>query len=191
MKPIPPKQTLQPWKIEVVQFNVADCINLNDLRDEIGALAIMTNQEDGGQRFISNEMCPTVIHLRDQFINAAVLQYAKDCWDYNIMDYWSETNAKWIPEGEGLYPHYHPGSQISVIFYPDDVETGLNLFDPRGNACRGYPKPIRNRHLGPVQISPKAGDVFIFPSYIQHSVSHVQSDNRLSMLIEYYFSDER
>ncbi|MNF96557.1 hypothetical protein D3C85_233940 [compost metagenome] len=182
---------IQPWKIEMCHLNVAHCIDLEALRDEIAALSIMTEQEDGGQRFVNNDLCPNIIHLRDDLITPAVVNYAHTCWGYEIEEMRGETNAKWIKEGEGLFPHFHPGSQMSAIFYPDDAPTGLNMFDPRGNACRGYPKPIRNNHMGMVQISPKAGDIWIFPSYLQHSVSHVKEDTRLSLLTEYYFSDER
>jgi hypothetical protein len=97
-----------------------------------------------------------------------------------------ETNAKWIKQGEGLYPHYHPGSCISAIFYPTDSKSGLNMFDPRVNACRGYPKEIRNNFMTTYQLSPEAGDLVIFPSYVQHSVSHVEEEVRLSLLTEYY-----
>jgi len=184
-------QFIQPWKIEMCHLNVAHCIDMDALRDEIGALSIMSNQENGEQKFVTNELCPNIIHLRDDLITPAVLNYSHSRWNYVIDKLRTETNAKWIKEGEGLYPHYHPGSQLSAIFYPDDAKQGLNMFDPRGNACRGYPKSIRNNHMGTVQISPKAGDIWIFPSYLQHSVSHVEEDTRLSLLTEYYFSDER
>lgn len=180
---------VQPWKIEIAHLNVAHCIDMEDLRNEIAALSIMSGQEDEGQTFVTDKLCPGIIHLRDDIITNAVRDYTKACWNYPMEDFRSETNAKWIKEGEGLYPHVHAGSQMSAIFYPDTAETGLNFFDPRMNVSRGYPKVIRNRDMSMYQITPEAGDIWIFPSYLQHSVSHVRGDTRLSLLTEYYFND--
>lgn len=180
---------IQPWKIEMCHLNVAHCIDLEALRDEVAALSIMSDQEDEEQEFVNNDLCPNIIHLRDDLITPAVRNYSKTCWGYELKDFRCEVNAKWIKDGEGLYPHVHAGSQMSAIFYPDDAPTGLNVFDPRTNVSRAYPKVIRNNNMSVFQISPKAGDIWIFPSYLQHSVSHVKEDTRLSLLSEYYFND--
>ncbi|MNZ89444.1 hypothetical protein D3C78_1083690 [compost metagenome] len=183
---------IQPWETPIGHSNFAQCLDLAALKDEIGALALMSDQEDGGQRYVNDyDTFPNIVHLLRDIIDHEVKEYIQNMWNYGLGEFRRETNAKWIPPGEGLYPHYHPGSQVSAIFYPEDSPSGLAMFDPRGNACRGYPKQIRNRYMAPHLISPAAGDLWIFPSFVQHSVSYVKEDTRLSMLCEYYFSDER
>lgn len=176
----------QPWQITMAKVNVCDRFNIDDLADEVYNLSIMTDNEDNTQEFVSEEFIPTIVRLREEVIVPAVRQYAKEVWGYEIPEIDFECNAKWIKEGEGLFPHYHPGSCISVIFYPTDSDSGLNMFPPHVNACRGYPRPIRNKHMGTVSISPRKGDFYIFPSYLQHSVSYVQEQVRLSLLHEFY-----
>lgn len=170
--------------------NMSDRIDTEALRDEIFNLSLMTNNEDQDQEFILVEMVPLIINLRDQIVIPLVKQYMKDNFEYDLVDFDVDTNAKWIQRGEGLYPHYHPGSVMSAIIYPSDSVSGLNLFDPRGNACRGYPRSMRTKAFGTKHISPKAGDIYIFPSYLQHSVSHVVEDDRLSLLHEFYVRND-
>ena len=181
-------QYLEPWKIQIGRFEVKGCgqYTLDDLAGEIHYLSMLTNNEDGSQQFVSEEFIPAIMQLRELVITPLVKQYAKEVWNYEIPEIDVECNAKWIPPGEGLFPHYHPGSCISAIFYPGDSPSGINFFSPLVNAGRGYPKPIRNKFMGTVSISPKAGELYIFPSYLQHSVSYVQEDVRLSLLHEYY-----
>ncbi len=181
---------LAPWPTVIGLTNIAGKIDLDCLSDEIFNLNLLTKGEDASQQWATHEAVPLIMSLRDDIINPLVEQYSLEQWEYPLTDYRVETNAKWIPQGEGLYPHLHPGSNLSAIIYPKDSPSGITLFDPRMNASRGYPKPIRRGYMKPVTISPKAGDVLIIPSYIQHSVSYVKEEVRLSLLFEYYFGGE-
>lgn len=180
-------QTIEPWRSVIGHFNLGPMFDVNGLQEEAFTLNQMATDEDEKQRYLDPDLFKLIMGTRDSVITPAVTAYAKNLWDYDITGRFEvETNAKWIPEGEGLFPHYHPGSCISVIVYPQDSKSGLNIFDPRVHACRGYPKEIRDKHFAAYKISPKAGDVYIFPSYMQHSVSYVQEDVRMSILHEYY-----
>lgn len=180
-------ETLSLWATPIVRINVADKYDMDSFADETFALFSMTGGDDDRQTVVTKDIFPTILSMRDDFITGAVKQYVKDHFDYEMTDHFVDTNGKWIEPGEGLFPHYHPGSVISVICYPSDSKDGMTMFDPRGNACRGYTKKMRNsKHFANFKISPKAGDIFIFPSYVQHSVAHVKDDIRLSLLHEYY-----
>lgn len=184
-------ELLQPWKIQIAKLNMADLYDMTEFANEVFALNLMTNGEDELQSKLDPAVFPIILSMRDEFITPAVQEFTHVVFDYTLDDFEVETNGKWIPPGEGLYPHYHPSSAFSAILYPSDSESGINFFDPRGNACRGYPKAIRDRFFAKVPYSPRAGDVLIFPSYIQHSVSYVKEDVRLSLLHEYYLRDTR
>lgn len=178
-------ELIQPWKTEIARINLADQFDMAAFAEETFTLYSMTDGEDDSQRAIDPALFPVMLGMRE-VITQHVLEFSRQCFDTDIKDFYVETNGKWIEPGEGLYPHFHPGSVLSAICYPQDSTNGMTMFDPRGNACRGYPKPMRKHHFGNYCISPKAGDVYIFPSYIQHSVAHVTEEMRLSLLHEYY-----
>lgn len=177
---------IRPWEIVIAKFNVKDCIDIKQLQDEVLNLSVMTDNEDENQSFVNADFVPGIIRLRDEVIVPRVQQYMREVFDYALEKFDVDTNAKWIKEGEGLFPHYHPGSVMSAIVYPTDSKSGLNFHDPRGNACRGYPRSMRSKAFGVRSIDPQEGDVYIFPSYLQHSVSYVKEEVRLSMLHEFY-----
>ncbi|MNF92414.1 hypothetical protein D3C84_750580 [compost metagenome] len=63
----------------------------------------------------------------------------------------------------------------------------MMIYDPRGNASRGYPRAIRDDHFSPYAVFPKAGDLYIMPSFLQHYVPTVKDDLRLSLINDYMF----
>lgn len=184
-------EVFELWKTPIVRINVADRFNMADWTDEVFALYSMTGGEDSRQRCIDKDLFPVILSMRDEVITPAVKQFCLDHFNYKVGNFYVDTNGKWIVEGEGLYPHYHPGSVVSAICYPGDSVNGMTMFDPKGNACRGYPKPMRNSALFKnFTLQPKQGDIYLFPSYVQHSVAHVTEDLRLSLLHEYYIIED-
>lgn len=183
---------LEPWKTQIARWSwhetmpASEDLSLEGLTNEIFTLASLT-QENSDQSLMTPDFIPQITRFRESVIIPMMKEYCRNAWHYRAEDFDFECNAKWIPEGEGLYPHFHPGSCVSAIFYPKDCKNGITFFDPRTNACRGYPRTIRNPHMAPFHISPKEGELYIFPSYVQHCVSHVQEDTRLSLLHEFYF----
>jgi hypothetical protein len=180
---------IQPWKIEIGHVNVNGTPwDMTEFATEVFNLNLMTGGQQETQVSLGSGLCPIILEMRDTLITPLVKEFARNQLGYILRDgeFEVETNAKWIPKGEGLYPHQHSSSILSVIVYPQDSKSGLNFFDPRTNAGRGFPREIRDEHFARYAISPKAGDVFIFPSYLQHSVSYVEEDIRLSLLHEYY-----
>ena len=179
-------ELIQPWKIEIARINVASRYDMAAFAEEVFTLYTMTDGEDDSQQAFDPALFPVTLAMREEVITPAVKAFCEQAFGVPFEPTHVETNGKWIPPGEGLFPHYHPGSVLSAICYPQDSKNAMTMFDPRGNACRGYPKPMRHGHFGNYCISPKAGDVYIFPSYIQHSVAHVSEDMRLSLLHEYH-----
>lgn len=180
-------ETLELWKTPIVRLNLADQFDMTGYADEVFALYSMTGGEDDRQTCIDKDVFPIILTMRDEVITPAMKQYCRDHFEFEVGNFYVDTNGKWIMDGEGLYPHYHPGSVVSAICYPGDSKNALTMFDPKGNACRGYPKQMRNSPLFKnFKISPKQGDVYLFPSFVQHSVPHVTEDLRLSLLHEYY-----
>lgn len=68
------------------------------------------------------------------------------------------------------YVHYHnhKGSMLTGIIYIDIPGGDIELHDPRSNANRRMGKVAKSGHFDPITLSPKTGDVVIFPSYVYH-----------------------
>jgi hypothetical protein len=187
---------IQPWQIQIFRANLLEFIPTFDLAlfaEEVFTLNQLAGGQAKTQDLLDHDLFPHILHTRDHTIRNVLHRWVRDTFDFELKEdmYDVETNAKWIPEGEGLYPHVHASSAFSVIVYPQDSESALVFFDPRVNACRGYPAAIRDKFFAKHAISPKAGDMYIFPSYLQHSVSYVKEDVRLSLLHEYYLHNTR
>ena len=82
--------------------------------------------------------------------------------------------------------HNHSGSHLSAVFYLLCEETNggdLVLHDPRTNANRGYKDEFLNM-FQPVRMTPKTGQVIMFPSFMYHNVETFNGKMRLAMPVD-------
>lgn len=84
-------------------------------------------------------------------------------------------------EGATHHIHNHLGSQFTGILYLATPPKGgeLVLHDPRGNANRGFNNNL-NHMFAPKVITPEAGELYVFPSFVWHNVETVK-DMRICM----------
>lgn len=76
--------------------------------------------------------------------------------------------------------HVHPGANVSGVYYvsapPATLEQGdagkISFYDPRPRATMAQLPFQANRH----RIAPVPGDMYLFPSWLEHSVSAFQGD---------------
>ena len=181
-------ELIQPWNTSFLKANVLHLIDVDKVSTEIMALFSVTPTESSATYPISVEKFPTLVDFRDRVCTNLVKEFVRQTMGYQLVDFTVETFGKWLAEGKELGPHTHGSTGITTIFYPDDYQSGLVLYDPRGNACRGYPREIRDGHFAPYTINPKAGDLYVIPSYIQHYVPTVEDGMRLSLINDYMFN---
>ena len=103
-------------------------------------------------------------------------------WKYNpdkvkITAIWSIINKK---ESFNIQ-HNHPNSFLSAAYYVKFSKNSGNIkfYDPREQKSIRYPK-IKNYtdiSAAITEITPEAGDLLIFPSYLYHSVGENLSDD--------------
>jgi uncharacterized protein (TIGR02466 family) len=88
-----------------------------------------------------------------------------------------------------VHRHYHPNSFFSGVYYPQDIEYApirfytpyLQMLLPRKRANN-----IHNAHCIPIQ--PKQGDIFLFPSELEHdTIENFLEENRLSIAFNIFF----
>jgi len=126
--------------------------------------------------------------LRDNIITPEVVAYIQA--EFGVMVHADDldvlTQCVIVPPGGDIETHIHAMSSVTVIMYPIESSARLVVLDPRTTACRGYPSQIVTTHFGNLRIDPQPGDVYILPSYLQHSVNAVGAELRLSFVNDYF-----
>lgn len=182
-------QIITPWKSSLAVVNVKDQIDLEALATEVLALHCLTHNDDRMPHKV-DDTTPLIQKVRDEILPPLVQKFLLDAMDFTLTDWRVDTFGKWFKPGQELGAHWHGDSSITTILYPHDSNATLLAYDPRGNACRGYPRQIRDNHFGNFDFRPKAGDVLIVPSYIQHSVQTVpdKEEMRLSLINDFHIT---
>ena len=106
-------------------------------------------------------------------------------WEYNsdkikITAMWSIINKK----GSFNIQHNHPNAYLSAVYYVKVPKNSGNIkfFDPKEQKNIRYPKIKNYTDISAVitEITPKEGDLLIFPSYLYHSVGeNLSEDDRI------------
>lgn len=181
-------ELIQPWKTVIAKINLADVIHLEALANEIMSLHSISPAESETAYKVTPEEFPYLCEVRDNIITPLVQTYVKESMDFDLTKFTVDTFGKWFPAGSDLAPHTHGSTGITTVFYPADYRSSMMVYDPRNNASRGYPRKIRDNYFAPYTIYPKAGDLIIMPSYLQHYVPTVEDDLRLSLINDYMFA---
>ena len=106
-------------------------------------------------------------------------------WKYdpkkvNIEAMWAIINKK----GSFNISHNHPNAYLSSAYYVKHPEKSgdIKFFDPKDQKTIRFPiiKKYGELSAAEVQISPKEGDLLIFPSYLMHAVNrNLSNDDRI------------
>ena len=121
---------------------------------------------------IFKEFCKKVI------INEMGWKYDSNKVKMAVM--WSIINKK----GSFNIQHNHPNAYLSSAYYVRHPEKSgsIKFFDPREQKNIRYPKIKNYTDISAVitEITPKEGDLLIFPSYLYHSVGeNLSEDDRI------------
>lgn len=180
-------ELIQPWNTSIFKGNVAHMCNADEIANEILTLHSLSPQESTTPHKVTPAEFPALCDFRDRIVTNLVKEFAKQTMDFDLTQFTVDTFGKWFAKGTDLAPHVHGSTGFTTIFYPDDYESGMMIFDPRGNASRGYPRVVRDTHFAPYTVYPKKGDLYILPSFLQHYVPTVKDDLRLSLINDYMF----
>jgi len=145
---------------------------------------IFDNKTTEIQQFLQSEVLPSF----QKFCELSLEQNLEDWTGYNING-WITGSSK----NYSMNLHNHSGAQLSAVFYLlcEEQERGGEIVftDPRHNANRGYDKRFSS-WFEPLQITPKSGDILVFPSYLYHTVLTYHSNLRLVMPVDcFLFAD--
>lgn len=179
---------IQPWKTVIARINVADKFDMDMVASEIFSLDAEWDTDKADNEGISEELTPNIIAIRDHHITPAIIDYIREIYCVEITREMMHVHTKGLTlKDRGFVgPHVHSAANFTTVMYPHDSSSSLFLTDPRGNACRGFPKDIRFNSFDDFEIKPKAGDVYIMPSYIPHFVVPVDREFRATLVNDYF-----
>lgn len=181
-------QLLQPWRTQIAKINITEQVDLDALVQEMLTLPPDVNGDLTLTQDLNLEEYPHLAALQSQIIVPKALWYMAEVFDHPVETLRTKTWAVVLSDGVELVPHYHASSLLTSVFYPIDSDAHLTLFDPRGNACRGYPVDLRDKHFSNQNITPKAGDLYLFPSYIHHYVAPTHQGLRMSLASDFFIN---
>lgn len=185
-------QDVEPWRT-VVRRGIIRGVDNEALVSE--SLMKITNRNydefDLDENTVTADNFPQIHqHLREKVV-PRMLDYLYDVWGLEDVRYSYNAWVRVTTGGEGMKLHEHSGSVLSAIYYPMSSGGAINLVDPRGSACRGYPTAVRNRHFNLFSEDPKEGLLVIFPSYLQHYVDGHSTEMRVSVPIDIYLQEPK
>lgn len=177
---------VRPWITSIGKFNVSDRCDLDEICNALLAGSHRVNGSFPPMDDAEPALQP-LVRLRDDIITPAVVSYIDSEFGLSVQaeDLDILTQCVMIPAGGDLETHIHAMSSVTVVMYPIESSARLIVLDPRTTACRGYPRQIVTSHFANLRIEPKPGDVYILPSYLQHSVNAVGAELRLSFVNDY------
>jgi hypothetical protein len=138
---------------------------------------------DGGELF--EQFKKSVIEpIFDQYLQKVFNIKLDQCHDSFFKSWLAGPNS-----GYSIGAHNHSGASVSAVFYllcEEQNQGGeLVLMDPRMNANRGYPTPMKT----PFQdqwYSPKTGEVAVFPSFLYHHAMLFRGKLRIAMPVDFF-----
>jgi len=99
----------------------------------------------------------------------------RDCWANKML------------KNEYVNSHNHSNSWLSGVYYPfeiEDISSGITFFDPRpANTTMIFPGAGSKGDFTAQDktFEPKQGTIYVFPSWLWHSVRPVIKDERISV----------
>lgn len=174
------KETAPKDLLEEVTATILAEYDTQNTSGEFGSFNILDLDNEVIQRFKKEVVYPTF----DKFLKETVGK-GIDGWSGHRMKGWVAS----YPHGSSLAYHNHRGSQISAVFYLlcEERERGgaITFTDPRQNANRGYDESFLPwfEHLS---LTPKTGDIAVFPSFLYHHVATYQGNIRIAMPVDLF-----
>lgn len=149
-------QDLEPWRC-VVRREILEGVDNEALITE--ALMRSTNRNFDGLELDDNTVSERDFPQAHRLVYDEIVPRLQDylTQQFGVRQFVDSYTA-WLRVtvgGEGMKLHEHSGALLSSIYYPCASEGSINLVDPRGSACRGYPTDVRNRHFNLFSENPK------------------------------------
>jgi hypothetical protein len=183
-------ELIQPWQTTILKHNVSDEVDLEQLVTELITTSNLT--ETAHKARTTAERNPYATAVRDTVVTPKAQAYIEQV--YGLVTehklYSTGSFGKLVTDGSGMDPHAHPTTFLSAVLYLDDSDATMAIMDPRRCQQRALPREIHAFDNDFYNILPRAGDLYLFPSYLLHLVRASKPGFRLSFVTDYRFESE-
>lgn len=184
------------WPTPVLYEQVEDKDLLDRFTQELLLTTDLAAPPSDFQKYdVLRDGSEVVQEFKQKVIIPAFEKYLQEINGKTLADYGDYRLRSWITGtgyGYTIPVHNHSGSALSAVFYilceEQDKGGQLHMLDPRPNANRGYDESFK--HLfKPKVLTPKTGDVIIFPSFMYHNTLPFMGKLRLAMPVDFFPGD--
>jgi uncharacterized protein (TIGR02466 family) len=129
-----------------------------------------------------------------EVFNNEVKLFVKESINQDVDFYIRKSWFSYHKKLEWNTPHGHPDNSVVGVYYiKTNKDSGdLILHDPRGSTVFSqiWDENQKCFHRTYVRISPKVGDLILFPAYTVHSVEpNLSDETRISLAMNFMFKD--
>ena len=180
------------WSTPVLQSKMDDGIKDALIQKLLVDYDIFNPPGDINKINLLEDKCKEIQDFKKTQVVPVFDEFLKLSLDKSLNDWKGYSLNGWLAGSGNDYSmrlHNHSGSQLSAVFYLmcEDLDHGghITFTDPRHNANRGYDESF-NEWFTPLIITPKSGDILVFPSYLYHQVSTYKSNLRLAIPVDIF-----
>lgn len=182
------RQDIEPWRTIIREVSLPlsekDTIVTEILSTNLG----QKNERVEDDNLVLPEKHPTLTAFITDVVVPEMIQYVIDVWGYAPNKPKSVSWIRCTMDGSDLQPHHHATPLVSAVLYVEGHAGDLALMDPRGTAERGLPSDVRSDNFGTYKHTPEPGSLVIFPSYLFHHVISHDSNLRIAVPTDLYFT---
>lgn len=184
------------FPIPLMRLNLKDQIT-KDVIDELGILEDYQINEDNCHRTLNSNMMTNNSRVLDRKKLGKIIQGHLDSYCTNVLgeDPKLRITTSWMnynKPGTSHHKHPHPNSKVSGVFY---IQTGpncglFNLHKPFAIDELIRDKKIRHNEFtySTIWYEPEQYDLFMFPSFLEHSVTvNESSETRISLAFNSFY----
>lgn len=180
------------WSTPFSQTKMSDDICERMTQTLLQEYDLFNAPSDFGSVNVLDNPHEVITEFKETVVYPAFNSFLRNTIDKSITDWKGHKTHGWVAgygNGYSLTHHNHRGSQLSSVFYLmcDSQDKGgqITFTDPRQNANRGYDTAFQT-WFKPLEITPKNGDIVVFPSYLYHFVSTYQSSIRIALPVDLF-----
>lgn len=185
------------FPIPFMRMNIRDQITV-EILEEINNMLKQTDNLNNFNQTVFNNMMTNDANILAGTLLGQVIQEHLDSYTTNVLgeDPDIKITTSWLnynTKDAGHHKHPHPNSKVSGCFYiKTNEKTGrFNLFKPRAIEENFYnSKNLYNEFTySKIWYQPEIYDLYMFPSFIEHSVDKNESDEpRISLAFNSFYN---
>jgi hypothetical protein len=180
------------WPTTILVSEVEDKTLLNSVTSEVLANHVSKPSNELQHFDLLNEGGEDLLQFKIRVVEPMFDQYLRKVFNVKLSQCHDHFFKSWLTgpnSGYSIGAHNHSGAAVSAVFYllcEEQNQGGeLVLMDPRMNANRGYPIPMKTP-FADAYYAPKTGQVAIFPSFVYHHAMLFRGRLRIAMPVDFF-----